>query len=57
MSKGRIIEQGSHDELFQKKETYYNLIEAQRIASEQVSEDDQDPDPILSKQDHGFSPS
>lgn len=50
MSEGRIIEQGSHDELLEKKEAYYNLIEAQRIATKQESRN-QDEDPILSEKD------
>lgn len=50
MSEGRIIEQGSHDELLEKKGAYYNLIEAQRIATKQESRD-QDEDPILSEKD------
>lgn len=34
MSHGKIVEQGSHDELLEKKAAYYNLVEAQRIAQE-----------------------
>ena len=34
MSQGRIVEQGSHDELLEKKSAYYNLVEAQRISAE-----------------------
>jgi ATP-binding cassette subfamily B (MDR/TAP) protein 1 len=34
MQQGHIIEQGTHDELLRKKAAYYNLVEAQRIASE-----------------------
>lgn len=34
MSQGRIVEQGSHDELLEKKLAYYNLVEAQRISAE-----------------------
>ena len=33
MSRGRIVEQGSHDELLEKKTAYYNLVEAQRISA------------------------
>ena len=33
MSQGRIVEQGSHDELLEKKSAYYNLVEAQRISA------------------------
>lgn len=48
MSEGRIIEQGSHDELLEKKEAYYNLIEAQRIAMKQESRN-KDDELILSE--------
>lgn len=34
MSQGRIVEQGSHDELLENKSAYYNLVEAQRISAE-----------------------
>lgn len=34
MSQGRIIEQGTHDELLEKKSAYFNLVEAQRISAE-----------------------
>ena len=34
MSQGRIVEQGSHDELLEKRSAYYNLVEAQRISAE-----------------------
>lgn len=34
MSKGRIVEQGTHDVLLEKRAAYYNLVEAQRIAAE-----------------------
>ena len=35
MSKGRIVEQGTHDDLLDRKAAYYNLVEAQRITAEQ----------------------
>lgn len=50
MSEGRIIEQGSHAELLEKKEAYYNLIEAQRMATTQESRN-QDEDLVLSEKD------
>jgi ATP-binding cassette subfamily B (MDR/TAP) protein 1 len=34
MSQGRIVEQGTHDFLLEKRSAYYNLVEAQRIAQE-----------------------
>ena len=33
MSEGRIVEQGTHDELLEKRTAYYNLVEAQRISA------------------------
>ena len=33
MSRGHIVEQGSHDELLERKSAYYNLVEAQRISA------------------------
>jgi ATP-binding cassette, subfamily B (MDR/TAP), member 1 len=50
MSQGRIVEQGTHGELLEKKEAYYNLTEAQRIATKQESRNE-DEDPILSEKD------
>ncbi|KAF9884256.1 GTPase-activating protein [Aspergillus nanangensis] len=45
---GRIVEQGSHDELVDKQGTYHSLVEAQRINEEKEAEavgldDDLDP--------------
>lgn len=34
MSEGRIIEQGTHDGLLERKGAYYNLVNAQRISAE-----------------------
>ena len=34
MSEGRIVEQGTHDELLGRKTAYFNLVEAQRISAE-----------------------
>jgi ATP-binding cassette, subfamily B (MDR/TAP), member 1 len=33
MAKGRIIEQGTHDELLKRKSAYYQLVEAQQLAA------------------------
>lgn len=35
MSEGRIIEQGTHDQLLERKDAYYRLVEAQKIAAAQ----------------------
>lgn len=42
MSRGRIVEQGTHDELIDRRAAYYNLVEAQKIAAakEDQTEDD-----------------
>ena len=34
MTQGRIVEQGTHDELLERRSAYYNLVEAQRIAAQ-----------------------
>lgn len=42
MSQGRIIEQGTHDELLLKQGAYFNLVEAQKISSaDDLSEEEQ----------------
>ncbi|KAF4242997.1 hypothetical protein CNMCM8980_010157 [Aspergillus fumigatiaffinis] len=51
MSHGRIVEQGTHDDLLHRKGAYYNLAEAQRIATQQESRN-QDEDPILPETDY-----
>ncbi|EMC97085.1 hypothetical protein BAUCODRAFT_69121 [Baudoinia panamericana UAMH 10762] len=50
MSHGRIVEQGTHDELLGKKAAYYNLVEAQRIA-QQTEAKREDDIPILDERD------
>lgn len=44
MSQGRIVEQGNHNDLLERKQAYYNLVEAQRIAaeSEKIEEEEVD---------------
>ncbi|KAL8975530.1 MAG: hypothetical protein Q9197_000207 [Variospora fuerteventurae] len=39
MSQGRIVEQGTHDELLERKSAYYNLVEAQRLSAEKEADD------------------
>lgn len=39
MSEGRIVEQGSHDALLERKGAYFNLVEAQRISAEKAEQD------------------
>lgn len=50
MSQGRIVEQGTHDELLERKAAYFALVEAQRIAAETENKN-QDEIPILSEKD------
>ncbi|KAL2270308.1 hypothetical protein VTJ83DRAFT_2492 [Remersonia thermophila] len=42
MSQGRIVEQGTHDELLEKRGAYYNLVTAQAIATVHETADDDD---------------
>ncbi|OCK82170.1 ABC transporter-like protein [Lepidopterella palustris CBS 459.81] len=39
MSEGSIVEQGTHDDLLERRGVYYNLVEAQRIAAATESND------------------
>ncbi|KAI4107579.1 MAG: hypothetical protein L6R37_001539 [Teloschistes peruensis] len=39
MTQGRIVEQGTHDELLERKAAYYNLVEAQRLSAEKAAND------------------
>jgi len=39
MSEGRIVEQGTHDELLEKRMAYHKLVEAQRISAEKEEQD------------------
>lgn len=40
MQEGRIVEQGTHDDLLEKQGAYHNLVEAQRIAAEVKEQDE-----------------
>ena len=49
MSRGRIVEQGTHDALLEKEGAYYNLVEAQKISAkreEAVAEENERHDEI-----------
>lgn len=50
MSRGRIVEQGTHNALLENRSAYYNLVEAQRIAAEAENKV-QDDIPILDEKD------
>ena len=39
MQEGRIVEQGTHDELLERKSAYFNLVSAQRITAKQEEEE------------------
>ncbi|KAI4247016.1 MAG: hypothetical protein L6R40_001681 [Gallowayella cf. fulva] len=58
MSQGRIVEQGTHDELLEMKSAYYNLVEAQRLSAEKEAEemdmekDDEEINEILKVASH-----
>ena len=42
MSHGRIVEQGSHNELIERQGAYYKLVEAQRISAEKEEEGEEE---------------
>jgi len=42
MSEGRIIEQGTHNQLLDNQSTYYNLVEAQQIAAVTQDKDEEE---------------
>lgn len=46
MSQGRIVEQGTHNELLEKRAAYFNLVEAQRIAQETEQKREEDVIPL-----------
>ncbi|KAL7816316.1 P-loop containing nucleoside triphosphate hydrolase protein [Trichoderma aethiopicum] len=50
MSKGTIVEQGTHDELLERKGAYYNLVSAQNIAVSQETTTEED-DEIAEKEE------
>ncbi|KAI9818482.1 MAG: GTPase-activating protein [Pycnora praestabilis] len=54
MSHGRIEEQGTHDELVAKKAAYYNLVEAQSIASGKAEQDVVQPSISRPEEDASF---
>lgn len=57
MAGGRIVEQGSHDELLDKRTAYYNLVEAQRISAEKGEQNAQMNVEELEGELSGASPS
>ncbi|KIW09268.1 hypothetical protein, variant [Verruconis gallopava] len=44
MQQGKLVEQGKHDELLDRRGAYFNLVEAQRIAAEQQNDDEDTSD-------------
>ncbi|EGE05430.1 multidrug resistance protein [Trichophyton equinum CBS 127.97] len=57
LSHGRVVEQGTHDELIQKKAAYYKLVEAQRIATNigKLNEGEEPHDLTADKAQSGIS--
>lgn len=43
MTKGKIIEQGTHDDLVERQGAYHSLVEAQRVAQAQKQRNGQEP--------------
>lgn len=54
MSQGRIVEQGTHNDLLERRGAYFNLVEAQRIAAEKgkSNEEEEEED----EEDREYSP-
>ncbi|KAH8889353.1 P-loop containing nucleoside triphosphate hydrolase protein [Thozetella sp. PMI_491] len=52
MSQGRIVEQGTHDELLEKRGAYYNLVTAQAIAA--VNELTADEEEAIDKEEEAL---
>ncbi|KAI9833880.1 MAG: GTPase-activating protein [Thelocarpon superellum] len=46
MSHGRIVEQGTHDALLDRKGAYYNLVEAQRISANNDNREGEEEGPL-----------
>ncbi len=46
MSKGRVVEQGTHDELYAQDGMYRGLVDAQRISAESTGEGTETPEEI-----------
>jgi len=49
MSEGRVVEQGTHDELLERKSAYYNLVEAQQIAAANQGNDPEEVELVEDK--------
>lgn len=53
MSRGRIIEQGTHDQLLEKRGGYFSLVEAQRISADKEEESGEELEKAPSKTNTG----
>lgn len=53
MSQGRIVEQGTHNDLLERRSAYYNLVEAQRIAAEKDKQKAEEEEEV---EDRDYSP-
>lgn len=47
MSHGKIIEQGTHEELYNKDGMYKGLVDAQRISAESTGDGEQTPEEVI----------
>lgn len=52
MSRGAVIEQGTHDELYARDGMYHGLVDAQRISAEGRGDAYHTPEEVLEAEDH-----
>ncbi|KAI9721332.1 MAG: GTPase-activating protein [Chrysothrix sp. TS-e1954] len=54
MSHGRIVEQGNHDDLLERRTAYYNLVQAQQIAAATKEQDVEEAEEVEEEEDENL---
>ena len=54
MSHGHIVEQGTHDELLERRSAYYNLVEAQRISAQKEEQNAEENERLDAQEEELF---